>query len=134
MLIVVGGILSLIVGLIGILNFINSMFTSIWARRQEFAMLQSIGMTDKQLNRLLSFEGLYYAVYTMILSLVLGIIFSVAVIGGIVSEMWFFSYKFVVTPLLVTYPIMIMVSLAVPYKAYSYIRKGSIVERLREIE
>ncbi|KUO49811.1 MAG: ABC transporter permease [Desulfitibacter sp. BRH_c19] len=133
-LITVGGILSFIIGLIGILNFINSMFTSIWGRRQEFAMLQSIGMTGKQLNRMLCFEGLYYAVNTIILSLVLGIMFSVVIIGGVISELWFFSYKFILTPLLITYPIMIVLSLIVPYVAYRSIRKGSIVERLREIE
>lgn len=135
MLIVVGGILSIIIGLVGILNFINAIFTSIWARRQEFAMLQSIGMTGKQLNQMLCLEGLYYAVCTIILSLVLGIIFSVGVIGGIVSELWFFSYKFIVSPLLITYPIMLVLSLVVPYVAFfSSIRKGSIVDRLREIE
>ncbi|AKL97320.1 ABC transport system permease protein [Clostridium aceticum] len=134
MLIVVGGILSFINGLIGILNFINAMFTSIWARRKEFAMLQSIGMTGKQLKKMLCFEGLYYAGYTMILSLILGIIFSVGVIWGIISELWFFSYKFIVSPLLITYPILIALSLVVPYVAFYSIKKGSAIERLREIE
>ncbi|MDD3206275.1 MAG: ABC transporter permease [Lachnospiraceae bacterium] len=47
----VGGALGGIIGLIGILNFINAVFTSIVARRKEFAMLQSIGMTRKQLKK-----------------------------------------------------------------------------------
>ncbi|MBU5675099.1 ABC transporter permease [Alkaliphilus sp. MSJ-5] len=134
MLITVGGILSFIIGLIGILNFINSMFTSILARRQEFAMLQSIGMTGKQLNRMLCFEGLYYAAYTIIFSFTLGTVFSVGIIEGIVGQLWFFSYQFVIMPLLITYPILITLSLIVPYVAYHGISKQSIVERLREIE
>ncbi|MTI48940.1 MAG: ABC transporter permease [Firmicutes bacterium] len=134
MIIIVGSILSFIIGLIGVLNFINSMFTSIWSRRQEFAMLQSIGMTGKQLNKMLSFEGLYYAAYTIILSLVLGSIFSLSVIGMVVNKLWFFSYEFVIAPLLITYPIIIVLSVIVPYIAYRSIGKGSIVERLREIE
>lgn len=52
MLINVGGMLCLIIGLIGILNFINSMLTSLLSRRQEFAIMQSIGMTDKQLRKM----------------------------------------------------------------------------------
>ena len=52
-------------------------------------MLQSIGMTGKQLKRMLSFEGLYYAVGTIITSAVLGVLFSVAVVRGISSG--FFS-------------------------------------------
>lgn len=53
----IGGALSIIVGFIGIANFINSVLTSIIIRRKEFAMLQSIGMTGKQLKRMLAWEG-----------------------------------------------------------------------------
>lgn len=134
MLIFVGGILCFIIGLIGILNFINSVITSIIIRQQEFAMLQSIGMTGKQLNKLLCYEGLYYAAATIILSLSLGSLFSVQVIGGIVSNMWFFSYRFVIVPLLCTYPALILLSLIIPHLAYKMIKKQSIVERLREAE
>ena len=42
----VGMALALVVGLIGILNFINSILTGIITRRKEFAMLESIGMTS----------------------------------------------------------------------------------------
>ena len=75
----IGGVLSFIIGLIGILNFINSMLTSIITRRQEFAVLQSIGMTTKQLRNMLCLEGLYYAGGTIALSLALGVLTSVAV-------------------------------------------------------
>lgn len=60
--ITIGGTLSMIIGITGIANFINSVLTSILTRKKEFAMLQSIGMTGKQLKRMLSFERLYYAV------------------------------------------------------------------------
>ena len=45
--------LSVIIGLIGIVNFINSVLTSIITRQKEFAMLQSIGMTGKQQKQML---------------------------------------------------------------------------------
>ena len=53
--------ISIAIALDGVLNFINSMVTAILSRRKEFAVMQSIGMTKKQLRRLLVFEGLYYA-------------------------------------------------------------------------
>ena len=37
----------------------RQVLTSIITRRKELAMLQSIGMTGKQLKKMLSFEGLY---------------------------------------------------------------------------
>ena len=67
-------------------------------------MLQSIGMTGRQLKRMLSFEGLYYAVGTIITSAVLGVLFSVVVVRGISSGIWFFTYQFVMWPMLVIYP------------------------------
>ncbi len=42
-----GGVLCVITGLVGILNFFNSIMTGMMSRRREFAVLQSIGMTGK---------------------------------------------------------------------------------------
>jgi len=134
MLITVGGALCIIIGLIGILNFINSIMTGIIARRQEFAMLQSIGMTGRQLNKMLCCEGLYYAIGAMLFSMLASILFSVGIVGGVVSGLWFFSYRFVVLPLLISYPILIVLSILIPYIAYHGTIKQSIVERLREVE
>ncbi len=49
----VGGALSLVIGMIGVLNFINFMLTGILTRRREFAMFQSMGMTRRQLSQML---------------------------------------------------------------------------------
>ncbi len=45
-----GGVLSAVVGLVGVLNFFNAILTGILARKREFAVLQSIGMTGRQLK------------------------------------------------------------------------------------
>ena len=45
-----GSALSFIVALVGVLNFFNAILTGIMVRRREFAVLQSIGMTGKQLK------------------------------------------------------------------------------------
>ena len=52
-------------------NFINSMVTAIVSRKREFAVIQSVGMTKKQLNRMLVNEGLFYAVLTLVASYLL---------------------------------------------------------------
>lgn len=134
MLITIGGILSFIVGLIGVLNFFNSNMTSVFTRYQEFAMLQSLGMTKKQLLKVLIYEGLYYCGATIVLSFAMGVIFSFVVIDGIVSNLWFFSYQFVIWPLLLTYPVLIILSIIIPYIGYYGMSKLSIVERLRAVE
>ena len=132
LIITIGGVLSIIIGFIGIANFVNSVLTSIITRRKEFAMLQSIGMTGKQLKRMLSYEGLYYAIGTIFSSIILGIIFSTVIVRGITSGLWFFTYKFVVWPMLIVYPFLIILTVAIPATLYKQITKVSIIERLRQ--
>ena len=132
LIITIGGALSIIIGIIGIANFVNSVLTSVITRKKEFAMLQSIGMTGKQLKRMLSFEGMYYAVGTMVASAVLGVLFSVVVVRGISSGIWFFTYRFVMWPLLVIYPFLILLTVAIPALLYRQIARASIIERLRQ--
>ena len=45
----VGGALAAVLALIGILNFINAIVTGMLARQQEFAMMEAVGMTERQL-------------------------------------------------------------------------------------
>ena len=132
LIITIGGALSIIIGIIGIANFVNSVLTSVITRKKEFAMLQSIGMTGKQLKRMLSFEGLYYAAGTVVTSVVLGVLSSVVVVRGISNGIWFFTYQFVMWPMLVIYPFLILLTVAIPALLYRKIAKDSIIERLRQ--
>ncbi|MBP8640769.1 MAG: ABC transporter permease [Oscillospiraceae bacterium] len=130
----VGGALGLIIGIIGVLNFINAVLTSIITRRREFAMLQSIGMTRTQLRKMLCFEGLYYALCTGLTVTVFGIIFSLVIVRAICSQLWFMSYSFVYWPLVASIPILCILGIAIPLLAYCSSDRHSIVERLREAE
>lgn len=134
MFLLVGSTLSFIVGVIGIFNFINAMLTSIISRRREFAMLQSIGMTNKQLYRMLMLEGVFYALATIANSILLGSFLSLIVIKPIGSNLWFYSYKFTLLPILIASPILVLISLFVPFVSYISVNKQTIVERLREVE
>lgn len=134
MILAVGGILSGIIGMIGVLNFVNSILTGLITRRREFAMLQSIGMTKKQLRKMLCLEGLYYAAGTVLFSLALGLFGSVFMIQNIMSGFWFASYRFVIAPLMVCWPVLIVFSLLLPVAAFVSVENTSVVERLREVE
>ncbi|WP_243156077.1 ABC transporter permease [Clostridium sp. C2-6-12] len=130
----VGGALSIVIGVIGILNFINAILTSIISRQREFAMLQSIGMTTKQLKNMLYFEGAFYAAATILVSFILGSIISLGVVSAIAEQMWFCKYNFVMFPLIIAAPILLLIGLIIPLIAYKSANKKSVVERLRELE
>lgn len=134
MFLLMGGVLSLIIGIVGVLNFINAILTGIITRRREFAMLQSIGMTGKQLKTMLVEEGLLYAIGSIVLALVLSLILQ-PLAGVVLSNMfWFFSYHMTVLPVLAVTPIFVLFGCVVPMVVYRTVAKQTIVERLRESE
>ena len=130
--ILVGGALALIIGLIGILNFINAVLTSILTRRREFAMLQSIGMTRKQLKNMLRCEGGCYAILTAIVSVVLSVCCSLLIVRPFSANVWFMSFQFVFWPLAIILPILLVLAVLIPMIAYRSTDRQSLVERLRE--
>ena len=130
----VGGLLSFILALIGILNFINSVITSVQTRRQELAVLQSIGMTGKQLKNMLIGEGLWYTVITVLITITAGSLITYGLVMGIASQMWFFSYHFIITPILLCIPALVVLSVLIPVLCYRNMCRQSVVDRLREGE
>ncbi len=130
--ILIGGALTLIIGLIGILNFVNAVLTSILARRREFAMLQSIGMTQKQLKAVLRWEGGCYAILTASVSVVLSVSCSLLIVRPFSANVWFMSFQFVFWPLVVILPILLILAVLIPMIAYRSTDRQSLVERLRE--
>lgn len=134
MYLIVGGALSAIVGMIGILNFFNVILTSVYARRREFAMLQSIGMTGRQLKQTLICEGLLYAGSAAVLSLAFSVVLGPVMGDAAGSVFWFFTYRFTVVPVLLAIPIFALLGIALPLASYRRMSRQPIVERLQESE
>jgi putative ABC transport system permease protein len=134
MFLMLGGALSFIVGLVGILNFFNAILTGILTRRREFAMLQSIGMTGKQLKTMLVFEGLLYALESIVLSLLLTVLAGPLLSQVLEGMFWFYSYHLTVMPILILLPVFVLLGTVLPLLSYHGIAKQTLVERLREVE
>lgn len=64
--------LSLFIVAFSILNMLNTLITNILTRKHEFAMMQSVGMTTKQLTRMIQAEGLMLTAGNLVITLVLG--------------------------------------------------------------
>lgn len=134
MFLLLGGALSFIVGIVGILNFFNAILTGIIARKREFATLQSIGMTGKQLKQMLVYEGLFYAIGAVAFSLLLIVVFRPLLSSLLEGMFWFFTYRFTIMPILIVLPIFVLLGCIVPLVVYHFVAKATIVERLREAE
>ena len=129
-----GGALSFIVGLVGVLNFFNAILTGIIARKREFAVLQSIGMTGRQLKAMLVYEGLFYALGAAVISLILTLALCPVAFTAVGSLFWFFTYRLTLTPFLIVVPVFALLGVLVPLAVYRSVSKSTIVERLREVD
>ena len=97
-------------------------------------MLQAVGMTGRQLKKMLVTEGLLYAGATVLLSLVLVFLLE-PLVGGMLEDMfWFFAYHFDVTALWAAAPAFLLLGVVLPLGVYRGIARMTIVERLREVE
>lgn len=126
-----GYTLGLIMALIGILNFANTMLTAIIARRHEFTMLESIGMTKRQLKAMLVSEGIYYVGISLVLSIIGAVFIAATYVQNAVSTSWVASYNFTLLPFAVIIPILVTISIAIPIVCFRGAQKESLVERLR---
>ena len=129
-----GGALSFIIGLVGVLNFLNAILTGILARKREFAVLQSIGMTGKQLKTMLIWEGVYYAIGAIGIAVFLGVCGAPAAKIVFESMFWFYSYHFTIMPVVALMPVFLVLGILLPILVYRTVAKHTIVERLRETD
>lgn len=127
-----GGTLSAIIAVIGVLNVFNAILTGITSRRRELAMLQSIGMTSKQLRGMLVIEGLLYTLGAVLIAAVLMLAVS-PLAGEAVSGLFFwFSYRPTYWPLFVAAPVFAAVGVLIPLASVHRMQRNSVVDRLRE--
>lgn len=127
---VMGNTISVIIALVGVLNFINSMVTAIVSRKKEFAMIQSVGMTKRQLRKMLICEGLDYAAITLIVSYIVSTL-AVGIGVRAMTANEFSTFHFTLMPLMICTPILLAFAVLIPFLCFKNLEKQSIVERLR---
>lgn len=129
----VGGMIGVILAFAGLINFTNMMVTNIITRRHEFAAMQSIGMTNRQLRRLIMDEGLYYAAGADVIGGLLAVILGTTVLKNVLNSpsMWYFTLRFTLVPALFIAVIYLILAAVIPVVVLHFFNKGSVVERLR---
>lgn len=130
----VGYGLSFIIGLIGLMNFMNTMITGMIARRHEFAILESIGMSKKQLRKMLIYEGLYVVLFTAVILGTIGVLLTYGLIKTITENIAFTVFHMDVLPIAASIPILAVISIVITVIAYKVLAKDTVVARLREAE
>lgn len=129
---VIGGGISFVLIFIGIINFINVMLTGVFIRKNELAVMESVGMTKKQIKKMLVLEGGYYGIVTLALILTIGNVI-IKTIANMARQMADYAVDYYPVVLLAITAVVIMaVCIIVPVVLYRAISKESITERLRQ--
>ncbi|CQR58171.1 ABC transporter permease [Paenibacillus riograndensis] len=130
----VGYGLSFVIALIGVLNYINTVITGVIARRNEFALLESIGMTKPQLKKVLVYEGLFNVLLTVSIISTLGVFLTYSISKSIADSMAFTVFHMGWLPFILAVPVLAAIAYTVTLSSYRMLSKDTIVERLRQTE
>ena len=127
---VFGMFLSVLVGLIGIANIINTVTTDVIARKVEYAAMQSIGMTGTQMQSDIFRKYAVYIFTALGLATVAGTALSY-MIGS--SVMFNFSWPALVQAVLIFLCFSVLLCVVMARVLTRVMNRKSIVERLREV-
>ena len=119
-----------------LINLANTLITNLLTRQQEFGVFQSVGMSDRQLSNMLSFECLYYVGITLLVTLTLGTACSL-VVCKVFDQIGLFgtlTYHFPVLQVLLFGTALLLVQGVFSVCAVRYTRRLSLVERIKAVD
>ncbi|HHQ5481466.1 TPA: ABC transporter permease [Clostridioides difficile] len=132
---IMGYTLTGIIGVIGFMNLVNTMITSIVTRKKELGMLQAIGLTNKQLVKMLNSEAMYYTSGMMIGSILFGgILGYIAVIFLKKTGLSYATYSLPIVPILLMIVCILIAQFITTYLIGRSFNKESLIDRVRYSE
>lgn len=123
----------IILAAISIMNLINTMINSVHVRKKELGMMQAIGMSDRQLMKMLQLEGIFYTVGTLIISIGVGSLaghplFLYAKRTGMFDIS---TYHYPVTAAIIIILTLFVIQMLLAIFIAKSVRKDSLIERIR---
>ena len=126
-----GFVLSMILLTMGILNFINCMTGSVYNRRKEFAVLQSMGLEEKEIRKSLAEEGMLYMAGGFVPGVLLAVPGVYIIVEKILTETYI-KYRFYPVIYLLFTVLGSAAAVLVPWTAYAIMdRRENFLSRIR---
>lgn len=120
--------------LVGLINFINLVMTNIITRRHEFATMQSIGMTNRQLRKMMISESFSYVLLAGIAGTLTAGVLGITLVRAFIEQgptSLTMSFHMTLLPALMMMLLFLALAFLVPVVALRFFNNHSIVERLR---
>jgi len=127
-------IVAVIVVCFSLINLVNTTITNFLSRRQEIGMLQAIGLSKKQLIKMLCDEGLLYSVFAALVTLILGTGFGFLSVQVVKTINPYFYYSFPWPVVLIYLAILLIVQFILISYTTGNLKKQSLVAQIRAME
>lgn len=127
----IGG-LSAFIMMFSILSMINTLITNIVTRRQELAMLTSIGMGKGQARIMLLSENLFFVLITLAVTMTAGTLCGYLLCHMLYNHgAYYMAFRFPTAYVLAYVCLLVLVPLAISFAAMGIFSREPLVERLR---
>ena len=127
------GVAALLI-VIGLINFVNVMVTGVAARKNEFAIMESIGTTKKQLRKILTVEGGIYALISTLLILTFGNAFLMLVADAVPNLANYAVFEYPALLIIRLIAAIFVICLSVPGIVYKLMSNETVIERMRSFD
>ena len=123
----------LLIGMITFMNMANTMILNVITRKRELGVLQAVGMTNKQLNKMLRNEGLLFTLGSVVISLVVGIPagYGLFLYGKKAGLTGFDVYHFPGVEILVMIFVLAVLQIGLSFMLSRNVKKESLIDRIR---
>ena len=124
----------IMISLIAVANVFNTISTNIRLRRRELAMLRSVGMSDRDFNKMMNFECVFYGMRTLLIGLPIAGFISWLIYEGLVAVERMSNFDFVFpwgSVAISVFSVLFIVFITMLY-AISKIKKENIIDALRD--
>lgn len=123
----------IILAAISIMNLINTMINSVHVRKKELGMMQAIGMSDRQLMKMLQLEGIFYTVGTLIISIGVGSLagYPLFLYAKRTGMFAISTYHYPVTAAIIIILTLFVIQMLLAIFIAKSVRKDSLIERIR---
>ena len=120
------------ISLIATANVFNTISTNIKLRRREFAMLRSVGMSDRDFNKMMNFECAFFGMKTLLFGVPIAVLFSWLIDKGMVAGGAEIGFIFPWASLIISVlGVFFLVFITMLYATRS-IKKENIIDALRD--
>ena len=128
----IGSFLVVILAFIGIMNFFNTTATSVISRKKELALLEVVGMTKKQVSKMLVTEGFLYLGGAFVIAVLLIVFGAKQILVNTLGTAFFFRLHLTIVPCVLMIPILVGIAYVIPKYQFEKMSRESIVERIRK--